>query len=177
MFSTTATSITVEWQPPRYTNGSEVIQYDMQYAISPLDDMHDQSMASLQEMEWVRVFHKIYVTRVARGNGDEYNPGGQSHFSITTKSDVRSCLHSSDDEPPRPKPQEDDTNPTYMLPLDTTRYTTFGLTPYTYYFFRIRALVKLQICHVTQNSIDHLSHHHILCNDLFLQLGSGAPER
>jgi hypothetical protein len=70
MFSTTATAITIQWEPPKYDNGSEVMQYDLQFCVSPLDDDIDQGMASLEEMEWQRLLTKLYVKR-----GEDHNIG------------------------------------------------------------------------------------------------------
>jgi hypothetical protein len=109
MFSTTAQSITIQWQPPKYSNGTEVMQYDLQFCVSPLDDAIDQGMASLEEMEWQRMLTKLYVKR------------GEDHHIGPDDGDEEEMEH-------------------HMLEEGVTRYTIFGLRPYTYYFFRLRAL-------------------------------------
>ena len=65
MFSTTNSSITLEWTAPKYKNGSPLMQYDIQYALSPETDQlqTEGQPVHLAKLRWIRVFQKIYVTR------------------------------------------------------------------------------------------------------------------
>lgn len=125
MFSTTSASVTIDWTPPKRENGTPVMQYDIHFAISPADHLHEdaQEYVNLKKLEWTKVHQKIYVAH-SEGEMDAQAGGAAavdaSGHKVVTGSKGGEAM--------------------VMLPPGYCRYTCFNMQPYTYYFFRVRAL-------------------------------------